>query len=100
MPSGRRFPPPWTIEDNAACFNVKDTNGLALAYVYCEDEAGRRSAAQLLTSDEARRIAANIATAGAADTSIANPKTGQQVYCLADLPPPPKLRRLTRVSRS
>jgi hypothetical protein len=57
----RRFPPPWTIDDNGACFIVKDNNGQALAYVYYENEPGRRAAANLLTSDEARRIAANIA---------------------------------------
>ena len=43
------------------CYIVRDANGQALAYVYFEDEPGRRSAAKLMTPDEARRIAANIA---------------------------------------
>jgi hypothetical protein len=57
----RRFPPPWSVEDIGAAFVVRDHNGQVLAYVYYEEESGRRSAAKLLTKDEARRIAANIA---------------------------------------
>jgi hypothetical protein len=59
--TGRRFPAPWDVEDNGSCFIVKDKNGQALSYVYYENEGGRRTAASLLTRDEARRIAANIA---------------------------------------
>ena len=54
----RRFPPPETVEELEACFIVRDSNGQQLAYVYFEEEPGRRSAAKLLTKDEARRIAA------------------------------------------
>ena len=43
------------------CFIVRDANGQQVAYVYFECEPGRRSAAKLLTRDEAARIAANIA---------------------------------------
>jgi hypothetical protein len=66
MPSARRFPPSWSVGEpdpklDRSCFIVRNANGQALAYVYCEDEPGRRSTARLLTRDEARRIAANIA---------------------------------------
>jgi hypothetical protein len=44
-----------------ACFFVTDSAGQKLAYVYFEDEPGRKSAAKLLSKDEARRIAANVA---------------------------------------
>jgi hypothetical protein len=57
----RRFPPPWTVDETDAVFIVRDASGQALAYIYHEDEPGRRMAAKLLTRDEARRIAANIA---------------------------------------
>jgi hypothetical protein len=52
----RRFPPPWSAEDIGAAFVVKDSNRQQLAYVYYEDEPAR-----MLTKDEARRIAVNIA---------------------------------------
>jgi hypothetical protein len=53
--ASRRFPAPWSVEETAACFIVKDSTGQKLAYVYFEDEPGRRSAAKLLSKDEARR---------------------------------------------
>jgi hypothetical protein len=61
MSANRRFPPPWTVEDTGtgSAFVVTDGSGQKLAYVYYEEEPGRRSAAKMLTKDEARRIAAN-----------------------------------------
>jgi hypothetical protein len=56
----RRFPPPWSVEELEACFVVSDANGQKLGYFYFEEEPGRRSAAKLLTKDEARRIAVNV----------------------------------------
>jgi hypothetical protein len=40
---------------------VRNANRQQLAYVYYENEPGRRLAAKLLTKDEARRIAVNFA---------------------------------------
>ena len=47
--------------NNGACFIIRDHTGQALSYNYYENEPGRRAAANLLTHDEARRIAINIA---------------------------------------
>ena len=60
MPA-RRFPSPWTVEEQDACFVVVDHSGQKLAYIYFEEEPGRPSAARMLTKDEARRIAVNMA---------------------------------------
>ena len=65
--TARRFPPPWTIEEyNDACFIVRDKSGQGLGYFYFEEEPGRREAANLLTKDEARRLAVNLAKAAGA----------------------------------
>src|SRR5215472_5429587 len=59
-------PPPWSVEEyNDACFIVRDNDGQQLAYVYFEEEPGRRSAAKLLSKDEAR---------GAAERANARPQ--------------------------
>jgi hypothetical protein len=57
----RRFPPPWSLDEQPACYIVRDATGQRIAYVYYEEEPGRRAAGYMLTKDEARRIAANIA---------------------------------------
>ena len=57
---GPPLPEPWVLP-RAVCFIVRDANGQALAYVYFEEEPGRRTAAKLLTKDEARRMGVNFA---------------------------------------
>ena len=57
-----RFPPPWFVEETPACFIVRDRAGQALAHLYYE-LSDARSPPKLLTKDEARRSAMNVAKA-------------------------------------
>jgi hypothetical protein len=55
------FPAALSVEELDARFVVRDQSGQQFAYLYFEHEPGRRSAAKLLTKDEAWRMAVNIA---------------------------------------
>ena len=57
----RSFPPPWSIDERADSFTVKDAMGQTLAFLFFEDEPQRQMLTKRLSRDEARRIAANIA---------------------------------------
>jgi hypothetical protein len=57
----RRFPPPWSIDEQPESFTVRDANGRALAYVYFEDEPQRQMSMKRPSRDEAFLIAVNIA---------------------------------------
>jgi hypothetical protein len=57
----RRFPPPWTVEKIPGGLVVRDADGQSLAYVYYRENDSESRMAKVLTEDEARRIAANIA---------------------------------------
>jgi hypothetical protein len=100
----RRFPPPWSVEELEACFVVRDHSGQQLAYVYFEDEPGRRSAAKLLSKDEARRIAANTAfsiseRSGCAMVSAPVSRGSEGRYTMGDHEPSPSSVRLTAEQR-
>jgi DNA-binding NtrC family response regulator len=53
--------PPWSVEEQATCFVVRDDKGEVFATVYYEQDPVRRAATKLPTKDEARRIAAQFA---------------------------------------
>lgn len=52
----RRFPPPWTVDEQRFCFVVRDQNGQAVARLYFDDDSSRRPD-KLLPRDRARWIA-------------------------------------------
>jgi hypothetical protein len=82
----RRFPSPWSVEETDACFIVRDAKVQALAYVYFEDELGRRAA----------RNSSRATTRGA------SPPTSRSCRCrCADMSDAgPESHRLLRVSRA
>lgn len=57
--SPRPLAAPWRIETLDTAFKVVTANGLTVAYVYHSDDPTRLGG--MLTRDEARRVAANIA---------------------------------------
>jgi hypothetical protein len=57
----RRFPPPWRVDKIPAGYVVRDANGQALAWVYSRADPTEAAQAKVLSADEGRRIAGNIA---------------------------------------
>jgi hypothetical protein len=61
MLNPRRFPTPWSVEEQTTYFIVRDREGQALAHLYFDDEPKAPSPAGLPRHDEARNIATDIA---------------------------------------
>ena len=56
-----RFPPPWRADKIPGGYVVRDANEQAIAYIYSRENEAEALQAKVLTADEARRIAVNIA---------------------------------------
>jgi hypothetical protein len=61
MADQRRFSAPWHADPIPGGYVVRNANGQALAYLYSRDNPTEALQAKMLTKDEARRIAVNIA---------------------------------------
>jgi hypothetical protein len=57
----RRFPPPWRADRKPGGYVVRDANGQALVWICSRDSEAEAMQAKVLTKDEARRIAVNVA---------------------------------------
>jgi hypothetical protein len=53
----RRFPPPWHTEAIPGGYVVRDASGQSIAYVYSRETEVEARQANVLSKDEARRIA-------------------------------------------
>jgi hypothetical protein len=60
-PPRRLFMRPWKVIEHDNSYEVQDAVGLPLASVYFENETIQKSSKRLLSKDEARRVAAQIA---------------------------------------
>jgi hypothetical protein len=61
MPSPRSFPRPWSVTEIPGGYRVDDASGQRLGYFYSWDDPSATYHADVLTGDEARRIAENFA---------------------------------------
>jgi hypothetical protein len=85
MPTPRRCPAPWSIDEQAESFTVKDATGQALACVDFENEPQRQMSMKALSRNEASLMAVNIAKL---------PSVTRQI--LKDIPRPPHNRTTSR----
>jgi hypothetical protein len=59
--TSRRFPAPWQVEQIPGGYKVLDATAQALAYVCARERKADADIAHVLTTDEAKRIAVNVA---------------------------------------
>jgi hypothetical protein len=59
--NARRFPGPWRVEMVIGGYVVRDFDGNAIAHLYGRDTEVDARHDEMLTKDEAKRVAANIA---------------------------------------
>jgi hypothetical protein len=59
--TSRRFPPPWRVVELPGGYAVEDANGQRLGTFYGRADPNTARQAQVLTLDEARRMAINFA---------------------------------------
>jgi hypothetical protein len=52
--------PPWSAEEWTNCFVVRNGTGKAIAHVYFADEEKARTAAKLLSKEQASQMAQNV----------------------------------------
>jgi hypothetical protein len=90
----RRFPPPWRVEQIPGGYKVLDTNGQSLAYVYGRETRADADTAGVLTMDEARRVAANIAKLPNYLAALTTRSPLAVRYCRLERRPWPVARRL------